>query len=249
MAVVPLKSRRGTSNTSLRDRAGFIQPRQDGAASNFPNNTMSETTKQPMPAIATIISMSYEGKESNIVILSATVEELNHYLGTQGHEGTPETCYARLHLGKRLEEFTPIEVPGILLARMFAKKLGTRDLGDELTEAEEAEAKEKGLVVAFGQSDDCTEFRGAIHDEVGYGQLKFSLKGKFFDDEAMQSLESLVEDGTIAEMPPINSIMAKWDHEDIPWQYDTAIPHATFDVMEEGELFCRAIVFSIKDLK
>ena len=32
------------------------------------------------------------------------------------------------------------------------------------------------------------------------------------------------------------------------WTYMTDIPHATFDVMDDGELYCRGIVFALADL-
>lgn len=39
-------------------------------------------------------------------------------------------------------------------------------IGNELTRDEEELARENNLVVVFGYSDDCAEFRGAIADEV-----------------------------------------------------------------------------------
>ena len=42
---------------------------------------------------------------------------------------------------------------------------------------------------------------------------------------------------------------AVWcDGDEYSWTYKTDIPHATFDVMEDGEKFCRGIVFSVNDL-
>ena len=32
------------------------------------------------------------------------------------------------------------------------------------------------------------------------------------------------------------------------WSYKTDIPHETFNIYEDGELFCIGIVFSIDDL-
>jgi sorbitol-specific phosphotransferase system component IIA len=48
----------------------------------------------------------------------------------------------------------------------FAKKLSGRTYGVEMIGTEEQQAKELGFVVVFGQSDDLTEFRGAIYGEV-----------------------------------------------------------------------------------
>ncbi len=32
------------------------------------------------------------------------------------------------------------------------------------------------------------------------------------------------------------------------WTYETDIPHATFDIMEDGEKYCRGTVLDIKSL-
>jgi hypothetical protein len=52
-------------------------------------------------------------------------------------------------------------------AKALAALLTGREYRQEITRAEEADAKAAGLVVAFGASDDLLEFRGAIDDEVG----------------------------------------------------------------------------------
>ena len=49
----------------------------------------------------------------------------------------------------------------------LAARLTGREYRDEITAAEEAEARAAGLVVVFGASDDLMEFEGAIRDEIG----------------------------------------------------------------------------------
>jgi hypothetical protein len=39
-----------------------------------------------------------------------------------------------------------------------------------------------------------------------------------------------------------------WGKDDTSWSYETDIPHATFDVLEDGEVYCRGIVFALADL-
>ena len=48
----------------------------------------------------------------------------------------------------------------------YAEALKWREMGNELTEEEEQKAKELGFVIVFAYSDDNSEFRGAIDDEV-----------------------------------------------------------------------------------
>jgi hypothetical protein len=49
----------------------------------------------------------------------------------------------------------------------------------------------------------------------------------------------------------MQKIKAVWDPEDIDasWKIETEIPHETFDIMEDGELFCRGVVFHVDDVK
>ena len=48
----------------------------------------------------------------------------------------------------------------------FANKLNGRTYLNEITKEEEKIAKELGYVIVFGYSDDNTEFKGAIDDEI-----------------------------------------------------------------------------------
>lgn len=101
------------------------------------------------------------------------------------------------------------------------------------------------IVVVFGYSDDNAEFRGAIDDEIGCfngGFLRFMKDGFHWDDSA-------------GEYVGCNIIEAVWceeyteDGKMIPWIYKTDILHETFMIYEDGEPFCRGIVFSVNDLK
>lgn len=125
---------------------------------------------------------------------------------------------------------------------MLAAQLTGREIGNELEPFEEKAAKDNGLVVVFGYSDDNVEFRGAIYEEVGaYGgaTVEFTKAGIFRDEDDDDVLEKY---GTAVLF---NKVVAAYS----PWTFTTEIPHETFDIMEDGELFCRGIVFSINDLK
>ena len=62
--------------------------------------------------------------------------------------------------------------------------------------------------------------------------------------------------GKYNSVPNLNSIKAIWGEvydtgegdERCSWQFKTDIPHSTFRIMEDGELFCVGIVFNISDL-
>lgn len=132
-------------------------------------------------------------------------------------------------------------------ARELSAALNGREYHEEITEAEELAAKEAGLVIIFGASDDLMEFRGAVHDEIGCyegGDAYFTRRGLLFnecDNEQCPHFARLKKTATI--------ITAVWDGDpDYSWTYKTSIPHATFDVLEDGERYCRGIVFALADV-
>lgn len=125
----------------------------------------------------------------------------------------------------------------------LAKKLNGREVGKEITKAEEIEAIASGLVVVFGYSDDNSEIRGAIHDEIACydgGVLKLHKLGVLPEHEERCDCQFC---GYEAASKKCATVEALWDKEPgYCWTYKTDLPHATFDIMEEGSKFCRGIV-------
>ena len=117
-------------------------------------------------------------------------------------------------------------------------------------------AKNAGLVVAYGFSDDLLEFDGAIYDEKGcYGGTAVLI-----DTEGLlPSFEAAREDEEgcrryFERKLNAREIEAIWRHspsdelDDPPWILKTDIPHESFMIVEEGEPFSRGIVFSLSSL-
>jgi hypothetical protein len=131
-------------------------------------------------------------------------------------------------------------------AQELAAALHNREYGDEITAAEERLAKESGLVVVFGASDDLMEFRGAVHDEIGAweGGVAYFTNAGLLDNECGD------EDCPYFEKLKTSAatVKAKWDAEGYSWVYETAIPHVTFDILEDGGKYCRGIVFALADV-
>ena len=127
----------------------------------------------------------------------------------------------------------------------FAKMLDGREMYHEITGEEGELAKYLGFVVVFGYSNDNAEFEGAIDEEVGcYGGAEIHLnKDGVFDDCEEECKYSK------AAKEKCKTVNAIWDKDGYSWIYETDIPHATFDIMEDGEKFCRGIVFDIKSLE
>ncbi len=128
----------------------------------------------------------------------------------------------------------------------LADKLNGREYGSEITKEEAAQAAVDGLVVVFGHSDDNMELRGAIDEEVGCydgGQVYINADGKLVEPCGEPCAHCNVEQ--LMEYP----LRAVFLWGEYTWVYETNIPHATFDILEDGEKYCRGIVFSIKDMK
>jgi len=130
----------------------------------------------------------------------------------------------------------------------------------EITKSIEKNAKENGLVIVYGASDDLMEFRGAIYDEgncYGGGIVKFTKKGVIQnEEECSEAIELLKENGYNVDglNTFVNEIKSIWcEHTDeypnLSWSYETDTPHETFELMEYGDVYCIGIVFNLSDLK
>lgn len=143
----------------------------------------------------------------------------------------------------------------------FAARINGRQYRKELTAEEERLAKSLGLVVIYGASDDLLEFDGAISEELGADDGTEARVGKYGVLESFESLHSRTDDEQQYEdyfrrkASGFAIVKAVWcptkDEASEPWAswaIETEVPHATFDVMDDGELFCRGVVLRLSDL-
>lgn len=113
-------------------------------------------------------------------------------------------------------------------------------------------AKEAGLIVAYGYSDDNVEFCGAIYEEIGaYGGTTVYLTPTgILQDPACSGAEYYGCPYFTAARNAAKTIKAVWHDESGPcWTFETDIPHETFTILEDGEPWCIGIVFSMEDLE
>lgn len=144
-------------------------------------------------------------------------------------------------------------------AEQLAQKMNGREYGEEITKEECREAKEAGLVVVFGASDDLMEFRGAIYDELGaWGGTTaiVTLDGHLLcepDEDAEMTYREWNERQR-HESSGAAKIEALWCAEkdsegrNVCWTFKTQIPHHEFFIFEDGQTFCRGIVFALTDV-
>lgn len=110
------------------------------------------------------------------------------------------------------------------------------------------DAKAAGLVIVYGASDDLIEFDGAFRDEVGCGNgtnvlvnRTGALDPDFEDDECSAEQVAFLRKTS-------KPIHVHWDEGEYAWKYTTPIKHAEFDILEDGEKYCRAMVINIDDI-
>lgn len=134
-----------------------------------------------------------------------------------------------------------------------ANILDGRDYPLQIESALADEIRAAGIVIVYGQSDDLMEFAGAISDKAGCyegGEVLFDRRGL---------LGERPDDGTDEELlawlnrkSSARCIEAVWNGDaDDPkpcWTYETDIPCRAFDVIEDGNVYCTGIVFSVADL-
>lgn len=134
----------------------------------------------------------------------------------------------------------------------LAERLDGREYRSEITKDEQMAAKAAGLIVVFGASDDLMELRGSIHDEeccYGGGTVLVDAQGIVDRDRVDVEDDDALAD-YLARKKVARKIEALWCKEPgYSWTYRTDIPHATFEIVEDGEPYCRGIVFSLADLE
>lgn len=137
-------------------------------------------------------------------------------------------------------------------AKELAQQLNGSKYPCDIPKALAQLAKDNGLVIVYGASDDLMEFDGAFRDEVGAYEgttVKISAKGLLpnFEDINKDDKDALRK-YFATESIGHSTIEALWCKEDgYSFTYKTAIPHATFDVLEDGDKYCRGIVFKLSE--
>lgn len=133
-----------------------------------------------------------------------------------------------------------------MTGREFARMLDGREYGYPQFTKEEIEiAKDNGLVIVCGASDDLMEFYGAICDEGGC----FEGGVVYFNQDGVIYRENDVEPEKCSK---ITALWCEGEDESgklATWTYETDIPCETFKIWEDSELYCIGIVFSLEDVE
>ena len=131
----------------------------------------------------------------------------------------------------------------MITAGEMAKLLDGREYREEITKEEEKLAKESNLVVVFGASDDLCELRGAVDDELdAYGGGEVA----FFNSDGLVVNKCDSEDCHYYQCIKESSVPLTANYD--PWTYDINVPYETFNIMEDGDVYCKGIVFRLNDV-
>lgn len=141
-----------------------------------------------------------------------------------------------------------------MTTKEWAILLNGREYTEEMTKSDEEQAKEDGVVIVFGASDDLLEFRGIIDDEVGAWEgttVQLTPNAKVYNEE--ENINTLEYNRyQVNKIPKVESIWCpKNENNEIwsSWEIRSEIPHETFDIMEDDSIYCRGIVFRWEDAK
>ncbi len=114
------------------------------------------------------------------------------------------------------------------------------------------DARAVGLVIVYGASDDLMELCGAIDDEISAcdGVTIWLNEDGVFDETECADRCNHFESAFQHVREYGQKIVALWDPGDwYSWRYETAIPHVTFEIVEDGQKYCRGIIFAVADVE
>lgn len=136
-------------------------------------------------------------------------------------------------------------------AKGLAEQLNGMEYPVRISEDVARQAEANGLVIVYGASDDLMEFEGAIYDEIGAcdgATVYMDSDGIVPDFDSLDKEDKKALKNYFDRDGKGKKIEALWCAEgDYSFTYRTEIPHATFDVVEDGEPYCRGIVFRLAD--
>lgn len=134
-----------------------------------------------------------------------------------------------------------------MITKEIAGLLDGMEYGEELPKEVVLDAKRNGVVIVFGASDDLMEFQGAIEGEVD----SYEEGAAYINKNGLLVNKCDNEDCPYFRDKQLHArlVTAIWDMEGYSWIFETEIPHETFEIVENGEKYCRGIVFAMEDLE
>lgn len=148
-------------------------------------------------------------------------------------------------MGSKKKDSTPAEE--------LAKLLDGHELRqfDAVVAIRQKPAALLGLVVVFGASDDLMEFRGAIDGEVGMSEHEripaYIAGGKILTNECDERDDCPYFPALRDEAFKVEGLWCAEESPTLAWTYRLDVAHASFTIIEDGEPWCRGVVFALAD--
>lgn len=123
-------------------------------------------------------------------------------------------------------------------SKSIKEKLNNIDYMDMIPSDILKQAKENNILVLFGGSDDLFEIRGAITEELSAYE-GFTYKDVENDPDIDKELRDILVE---------NKIELIWCPDDErSWAFKLSIDskYETFDILEDGEIFCTGVILDI----
>ena len=93
-------------------------------------------------------------------------------------------------------------------------------------------------------------FYGAIYDQVGcFGGGTAYLTNKGLLENCCNDSECPYFQKIKSTASTIKAVWCEEEGEEFAWTYKTSIPHETFEILDDGDKFCKGIVFALDDVK
>lgn len=149
-------------------------------------------------------------------------------------------------MNKQLAKMTVKEIADKL--NSFKLKYGFSGTDQGNFDSMVSEAKKNGIVIALGLSDDILMLEGSLHEEFGANNgRKIVIDSKGVIENRCSSSPCPYFKEKISKAK--HYVEAVWcpEDKDVSWEIKSNIPHETFTIMEDGEIFCIGIVFKFKD--
>ena len=135
-----------------------------------------------------------------------------------------------------IETSTPI----ILTKEQMARSISGNQYLQEISPLDRIIAKNSGLLIIYGASDDITVFDGVIMDEAGAydgENHKILSNGDIFNRDDLH--DQIVSKGYRVPQTKIN-VTAEFAPDDVEctWRITTDVPFAPFNIFEDDDLYC-----------
>ena len=137
-----------------------------------------------------------------------------------------------------------------LTAKQLAAALNEREYPVEISQYLEDSARESGLVIVYGASDDLTEFCGAIYNE----RDAYNGATHLIERTGLHEIKCDLgpdcpnyHEPTASEAVPLKAV---WHDDDGPsWTFEFPVQHETFQIIEDDQVYCVGIVFAMDDVR